>query len=169
MDIKAKKALTIISLILLTAVYCMIFALSADRGEESSNISRTVTAWFWHMYYSLFGGEGKGENVIVAVNSTEDIVRKIAHFMEYMAVGFLSYGIVVMWSTRLRKWFLIVFGQLVISAALDEWHQYFVPGRYASVKDVFIDTAGGVTGVSVILALVMVGRLMHRHRKNQFF
>lgn len=163
MDIKAKKALTIISLILLTAVYCMIFALSADRGEESSNISRTVTAWFWHMYYSLFGGEGKGENVIVAVNSTEDIVRKIAHFMEYMAVGFLSYGIVAMWSVKLRKWFFIVFGQVVISGALDEWHQYFVPGRFASLKDVLIDTAGGLTGIAVILLPVMLTRRKRSH------
>ena len=165
MDIKAKKALTVISLILLIAVYCMIFALSADYGEESSNISRAVTGLFWRVYYSLFVGEGYGEAVITAVNNTEDIVRKIAHFMEYMTVGFLSFGIVVMWSDRLRKWFLIVLGQLVISAALDEFHQYFVPGRYASVKDVLIDTAGGVTGIAVILFFLFLGRLMHRRRK----
>lgn len=162
MDIKAKKALTVISLILLIAVYCMIFALSADYGEESSNISRAVTGLFWRVYYSLFVGEGYGEAVITAVNNTEDIVRKIAHFMEYMAVGFLSFSIVVMWSDRLRKWFLIVLGQLVISAALDEFHQYFVPGRYASVKDVLIDTAGGVTGITVILFFLFLGRLIHR-------
>lgn len=166
MGIKAKKAFTVIAIILLTAVYCMIFALSADYGEESSNISRVVTGLFWRVYYSLFLGEGYGEAVIVAVNSTEDIVRKIAHFMEYMAVGFLSFGIVVMWSDRLRKWFLIVLGQLVISAALDEFHQHFVPGRYASVKDVLIDTAGGVAGIAVILFFLFLGRLMHRRRKN---
>lgn len=165
MDIKAKKAFTVIFLILLTTVYCMIFALSADYGEESSNISRAVTGLFWRMYYSLFVGEGYGEAVIVAVNSTEDIVRKIAHFMEYMAVGFLSFGIVVMWSDRLRKWFLIVLGQLIVSAVLDEFHQYFVPGRYASVEDVLIDTTGGVAGIAAILFFLFLGRLMHRRRK----
>lgn len=165
MDIKTKKVFTAISLILLIAVYCMIFALSADYGEESSNISRAVTGLFWRMYYSLFLGEGYGEAVIVAVDSTEDIVRKIAHFMEYMAVGFLSFSIVVMWSDRLRRWFLIVFGQLVISAALDEFHQHFVPGRYASIKDVLIDTAGGVAGIAVILFFLFLRRLMHRRRK----
>ena len=144
----------------------MIFALSADHGEESSNISRTVTTWFWHMYYSLFSGEGNGDFVVVAVVNTEDIVRKIAHFMEYMAVGFLSYGIVVMWSARLRKWFMIVFGQVVISGALDELHQYFVPGRYASPKDVLIDTAGGVTGIALMLLPVLYVRSKNRRRKN---
>ena len=166
MDIKARKVLTVISLILLAAVYCMIFALSADHGEESSNISQRVTAWFWHMYYSLFAGEGNGEVVVVAVNNTEEIVRKIAHFMEYMAVGFLSYTIAAMWSVKLRKWFLIVFSQLVVSAALDEWHQYFVPGRYASVKDVLIDTAGGVTGAAIVLFFVILKRLWDRRLKN---
>ena len=132
----------------------MIFALSADPGEESSNISRAVTGWLWHLYYSVFQGEGSREFVGMAVDSTENIVRKTAHFAEYMAVGFLSYGTAVLWSRRLGKWFLTVLCQLFISGALDEFHQYWVPGRHASVRDVLIDTAGGLAGMVVILAVM---------------
>lgn len=37
-------------------------------------------------------------------------------------------------------------------AALDEWHQSFVPGRFASVSDVFLDCVG-------IIGLLLVHRL----------
>ena len=33
---------------------------------------------------------------------------------------------------------------VIIYAASDEFHQYFVPGRSAAIKDVFIDTCGGI-------------------------
>ena len=32
----------------------------------------------------------------------------------------------------------------IIYATSDEFHQYFVPGRSAAIKDVFIDTCGGI-------------------------
>ena len=81
----------------------------------------------------------------------EKIVRKLAHFFEYLCVGLLSYqsGFNVVegkvWSGR-----LLIGVQLLLSASLDEIHQYFVPGRYAAVKDVFIDCAGGITGMVII-------------------
>ena len=33
---------------------------------------------------------------------------------------------------------------VIIYAASDEFHQYFVPGRSAAIKDVFIDSCGGI-------------------------
>ena len=34
--------------------------------------------------------------------------------------------------------------------ALDEWHQYFMPGRAASAMDWAIDTAGALLGTHII-------------------
>ena len=53
-------------------------------------------------------------------------------------------------------WALIV---VVLCAAIDEFHQSFVPTRMGSYVDVGIDTAGG------ILALFVIA-LCHRHRKK---
>lgn len=39
-----------------------------------------------------------------------------------------------------------------IYAALDEWHQSFVPGRYGTLQDVFLDFAG-IVGTLLILRL----------------
>jgi VanZ family protein len=59
-----------------------------------------------------------------------------------------------MWMANTGKAVRLVFLQLVLSAALDEFHQYFVPGRYASVKDVMIDTAGGMAGLFLVLCII---------------
>ena len=89
-----------------------------------------------------------------AISPVEGVVRKIAHFTEYGCVGLLSYNLIRMWEPQIWRGRFIILIQLFISAAIDELHQYFVPGRYASVKDVFIDVAGGITGM-LLLALWM--------------
>jgi VanZ family protein len=36
---------------------------------------------------------------------------------------------------------------IIILAGFDEYHQTFVDGRTGAVKDVIIDTAGGIVGI----------------------
>jgi len=69
-------------------------------------------------------------------------IRKTAHFSLYFLGGigvFLATG-------SLKKSILIVF----ILGGIDEFHQYFVPGRGAQFTDVLIDTLGGTTGAVVV-------------------
>ncbi len=37
----------------------------------------------------------------------------------------------------------------VLYGIADEWHQSYTPGRYPSARDVFIDAAGAILGVSL--------------------
>ena len=152
---KKKIVLTIIAAVLLVGCYYMIFMFSADNAEESSNLSQKVTKMLVKLYYRLTGGgSGQAAGVVpLADDALEGMIRKLAHFTEYMMVGFLSYMIAAMWMQRRRIGFMIVVIQLVISAAFDEFHQYFVPGRYASVKDVLIDTAGGIAGILFMIGI----------------
>lgn len=168
-QLKKKIILTVIAGILLLFCYYMIFMFSADNAEESTGISRKVTDMLMRAYYKVFGGSNTpvvpaGEYVGLAY---EDAVRKLAHFVEYMAVGFLSFGICVMWISAWKKGACIVVMQLILSAALDEFHQYFVPGRYASLKDVLIDTAGGIMGIIVILCTKGIKRRWKRTPKQE--
>ena len=71
-------------------------------------------------------------------------------------MGLLSYSIVVLWYKPLWRGRFFVLLQLVISAGMDEFHQYFIPGRFASFKDVLIDTAGGIAGILVIIILCKI-------------
>lgn len=70
------------------------------------------------------------------------IIRKTAHFSLY----FLSGVGIFLITGSLKKSILIVF----ILGGLDELHQYFVPGRGAQVRDVFIDSLGGILGAFTI-------------------
>jgi VanZ family protein len=66
-------------------------------------------------------------------------IRKVAHFSLYFLGGvgiFLATG-------SLKKSILIVF----TLGGIDEFHQYFVPGRGAQFTDVLIDTLGGTIGI----------------------
>lgn len=167
-----KKIITVLGLILLAAVYVMIFQFSAEDGESSSAVSIKVTEFIVNAYYKLFAGENNAEVIYAAADGAEDIIRKLAHFTEYMTVGFLSYGIAVMWMRKLRAGFILVFLQLFISAGADELHQYFVPGRHASVKDVLIDVSGGIVGMIIILCVKGIkrgwARIQERKSKTCF-
>ncbi len=156
--------ITVVMALMLILVYIMIFSFSSDDAAASSTISVKVTKWLMKVYYKLSGSGGSLLPVPGAIDGTEAIVRKMAHFAEYMAVGLLSFGIALMWIRGTAKGVMIVFLQLVVSAGFDELHQYFVPGRYSSLRDVMIDTAGGMTGVIMILIIKGLKNFKKGHR-----
>ena len=94
----------------------------------------------------------------------EHPVRKMAHFSEYACMGALLF---LLWSQWIRQgWVLriLVTVWVLLSAAADEFHQYFVPGRYASVADVLLDTCGGVCGMGFCLCVLA---LWKRRKKGR--
>lgn len=160
-QLRMKKVITVIAVCLLIAVYIMIFLFSADDAAESSSLSVSVTRKLINLYYHFFSGNNNAVLTLpVVTDDAEAIVRKMAHFTEYMAVGFLSFGIAVIWMQRIKAGIVAVTLQVFLSAGLDEIHQYFVPGRYASFRDVLIDTAGGIAGIMIVF-------LMYKIRKRR--
>lgn len=150
-ELKKKKLYTIVAVILLTAMYVIIFLFSAKSGEESSGLSGRIADWLMEIYDKLFGkGAVSGTAAETELFPVEALIRKLAHLTEYMCVGALSYSIVLMWYTSKWKGRLLVLLQVFASGALDEFHQYFVPGRAAMFRDVLIDTAGGAVGIIVV-------------------
>ncbi len=76
------------------------------------------------------------------------IIRKLAHVVEYLILGFLLFRAFrgrsnVRWTSR---WFFLVSIIVLLWAASDEFHQYFVSTRTASIVDVGIDAVGGILG-----------------------
>jgi len=74
------------------------------------------------------------------------IIRKAAHVTEYFILGLLIFrafrgSSTSSWSCRWPFFAIIV---VVLCALSDEFHQFFVPVREASVLDVGMDTAGGI-------------------------
>lgn len=85
-------------------------------------------------------------------------IDKIAHFVEYGIFAFLalrSLGKLPIFQNRNK----LYWGTIVISvvfAALDEWHQAYIPGRFADIYDFFSDSLG--------IAIVVLAAYM---RSNQ--
>ena len=75
--------------------------------------------------------------------------RKMAHLIEYGFLAFLT-GQALRAGNRPRR--IVLGGALlfcVLYAASDEFHQSFVPGRYAKVRDVALDALGAALVLSI--------------------
>ncbi len=83
------------------------------------------------------------------------IVRKTAHLTEFAILAWLWWRALRRpvrhdskpWSWRIAGYAL---GAIVLYAISDELHQYFVANRTASVRDVGIDTLGGMIGIGFL-------------------
>lgn len=71
----------------------------------------------------------------------------IAHFGEYFVLASLL--TVAFWGGRLKPWQVMLVALMLASAyaATDEFHQYFIPGRFSDPMDWVTDTAGALFGV----------------------
>lgn len=82
---------------------------------------------------------------------TDHLVRKSAHFLEYMILGILLSGTLSGWRETQRK---RVYGFLELIFCipfLDETVQLFVPGRSGMISDVWLDIAGGTMGAGIFI------------------
>ncbi len=153
---KRKILITVSAAVLLLALYLVIFGFSAQNGEESGSVSLQLSEKCVEIYSSISGNNWEAARVESLAIFFEHPLRKLAHFSEYACMGILIFSIVYQWVMEKKK-YLIATLWVFLSAAGDEWHQSFVPGRYASIKDVLLDTCGGICGI-VLLTLIIKGR-----------
>jgi len=55
----------------------------------------------------------------------------------------------------------------MLYAITDEFHQYFVPGRSAEIRDVLIDSSGAFIGILLTIGIIQIKRkLKSKYRKE---
>ena len=86
------------------------------------------------------------------------VLRKCAHFAEYMILGVLS-GISLI-HMELRRRSLVGIGFCMIVAVLDETIQLFVDGRAGKLIDVLLDGAGATVGIALLILCAPALRLL---------
>lgn len=81
----------------------------------------------------------------------EFIVRKTAHFTEYSILFLLLHNALSKKGFESKK---AIYAMLVtfLYACSDEFHQLFVMGRDGRIRDIMIDTSGGITALLLINA-----------------
>lgn len=120
----------------------LIFYLSHQPANKSNGLSKGATEII------VVAVEKIAPKLDINKGSFNNILRKNAHFFAYLVLGALvanglrSIGVI--------GYRAIVFALLicVLYAISDEVHQLFVPGRGGQVKDVIIDSAGAIVGIS---------------------
>lgn len=116
---------------------CVIFLLSHQNGQDSSETSGIL------LELLKFIGIGPGSSVQGALSY---LVRKAGHFTEYLILAILFLRCRKERGTS-GKTALHALLFVVLYASSDEFHQSFIPGRGPAFSDVWIDTAGGLTGI----------------------
>ena len=155
-QIKFKKNLIfkrIIFILMLVVTFYVIFNFSAQDGETSGNISRKVTEIVVEILSKIKTMDFNLK--LHYIEKLHPIIRKIAHFSIYTLVGFSVMGFMCTFDIRNILKFIISIAIGVTYAITDEIHQGFTPGRYPSVVDVCIDSAGVLTGIFILIILLI--------------
>lgn len=77
------------------------------------------------------------------------LVRKCAHFSEYLVLGICLSNALDSCRVREPGTFTLLVALLAAVPSLDETIQLFVPGRVGAITDVMIDCCGAATGVAL--------------------
>ena len=113
------------------------------------------------------------------------VLRKLGHFTAYAILGglfFRAWRVTLpagrqLWRTDPRtgnpvgvlreklwtlRWSALAVASAALAAALDEFHQSFVPTRGSSVRDVLLDTAGAIF-LQLILMVMWINKEVASH------
>ena len=150
-DRKWRIVISIIAGCLLLLLYSTIFSFSAQDGEQSSSLSMYVAEKGVELVNAITDSNWTENHMLEIAGNFEKPIRKLAHFTEYAIMGILVYTLLRPWMERGKKLYLITVCWVFLSAAIDELHQFFVPGRYSNLLDVLLDTCGGCFGMICLL------------------
>ena len=142
---------TVGNLLLIAALLVFIFGNSLQNRAQSTEQSVGMLSVLSGLFQWVFGYNGL----------TEHVVRKLAHFCEFAALGFFTQHL---WAVRRRVNLHYVLHGLfsgMLCAVTDEMLQT-LSDRSAQVSDVVLDFSGVVCGSAVFLLLYL---LIRRHRR----
>jgi len=90
------------------------------------------------------------------------VVRKCAHFIEYMILALLTFNLAKLYF-NIKQVVILTIVFVFLYACSDEIHQLFVLGREGAIRDVVIDTCGGI--VLVLIKLCVYYTKKHQIKK----
>jgi VanZ family protein len=136
------------------AVVISLFSTSAFTSDNTASIFIPILHWLLPKasYAVLF--------------RIHHYIRKCAHFTEYFILSLLILRAIRGGRHTTRfAWALAAIGIVAAYAALDEFHQSFVPGRTPAVMDVLIDASGGAAAQAIAALILLWGHVRGRRNK----
>ena len=118
-----------------------------------AEISQALSDWVKDLLFAHGGGGGSGSGLL----------RKIAHFTEFAALG-ACLG----WRSGMlhkQKHLPCLWG--VAAACVDEGIQLFTPGRSSQLSDVLLDSSGVLTGLLLLNLGYSIVKTVSHNKENK--
>lgn len=144
-EIRSRVSLPWLALVVVFVLF--IWGNSLVQGEGSGNLSLTVMETARNLLRSL----GLPYEWL-----TNFIVRKTAHFTEYLVLGCMVAQAFDPRKTVSRSALFATAILCVLVSSIDETIQLFVPGRAGQITDVLLDCSGAATGIALRSLIVCV-------------
>ncbi|KNZ42518.1 VanZ family protein [Acetobacterium bakii] len=151
----------------------VIFFFSAQPALESARLSGGITEMIVTGVVSNFNYLSADEQHII-IQQASFAVRKSAHFSIYAILGFFT--MLALYKTaqvagfiKLQKKQTQGFLALLICmlyAMSDEFHQHFVLGRSAELRDVLIDITGAALGILIAWLILNIRQRFMNNKLN---
>lgn len=120
-----------------------------------ASASDALSRWVRDVLGAVFPGSSQGGD------RGHGFLRKLAHFCEFCSLGGLLAWLYGMQRKTWRRAAVSSIGCAAAAACLDETIQIVSPGRYPSILDVGLDTAGAAVGITVL----WTGYMIYKKRK----
>lgn len=135
----------IFALLLLITWMGVIFMFSNEIADSSSERSGVIV-----------------EVISRSVSWSQDILtfltRKAAHIFIYFVLGVLAFNVAKDFRISNKRAVMLSVVFVILYAITDEFHQSFVPGRSAELRDVLIDTVAGAMGALIYFCATVFRR-----------
>lgn len=121
---------------------------------------RWIPAVLWYVIIGVVSHLPAASSVSTGVmvggdNALNTALRTMAHIVEFSILSLLIYIAQNSNFTNNVRSSILTYSMTFVCAITDEVHQHFVPGRFARIQDVVIDTVGASIVLMVILRIVL--------------
>ena len=149
MKTTGSKIYRIVSILAVIGIMVIIFILSGQDSQESSQTSGFVV----DLLTRIFKNE-----------VPHDLIRTAAHFSEYAVLAFFVNNASRAYNVRLFPLFSLIFSWAY--AWTDEIHQIFVDGRAFQLFDLGVDLCGIILGTIIFKILIVIIEKFSDKRKS---
>lgn len=158
--VKKKPILRYLSGVPAVFMLLLIFAFSAQDGSSSGSLSYKVGYALIDFFNRILSLDLTEPELAKRALSGQLIIRKLAHITEYFLLTLGFYLPLRVWLPYKKInlagkafFYRLLFPTFLLSlcsAAADEFHQSFVPGRCGTPLDVLVDSVGILTACIIL-------------------
>ena len=160
-----KKSIIVSSWILVFLWMGFIFYMSAQDSTESSSFSRPIAESVVEFQTKYHLTPDYGYSSVEYIDRIEAIIRMIAHSTVFFILSVLVSLSLLLSNIKRRRVLFISIALSLLYAFVDEFHQFFVPGRASEMADIYHDMFGIILGTMLTVIAATLYIRLHKKRK----